>query len=125
MNTNISKLNEVINEIKTSIEGIEGIGIVSPDGLIIVSSFSNEAVDEEQIAAYTASFLSGSEKTMQYFNKGVPEIFIVKSKEGLVIASSVGENVGYIIIVTNEKVKLGMLMIMMKTLRNKISNILQ
>ena len=124
MDTNINKLNDVINEIKTTVDGIEGVGVVSPDGLVIVSSFENETLDEEQIAAYTASFLTNSEKTMKYFNKGTPEMLIIKSKEGFIIASSLGEDIGYLVIVTNERVKLGLLMLMMKSLKDKVHDII-
>ncbi len=120
METKISRLNEIIQEVKATVEGIEGIGVVSPDGLVIVSSFDNELLDEEKIAAYTASFLSNSEKILSTFNKGPTEMLIIKSQDGFVISTQLSQDMGYLIIVTGKSAKLGLVMIMLKSLKKKI-----
>ena len=117
-----SKLEEVLNELRTNIPEIEAAAIVSAEGLPIASKLPRE-VDESRIAAMTAALLALGERAAAELAKGDLEQVFVRGTEGYIISMAAGEN-AVLTISANNEVRLGLIFLDMKNTTKQIVQIL-
>ncbi len=113
---------EVLKKMKAENPDIEALSVVSLDGLPI-SSLLPERAEEDRIAALSATILSLGERAAEELKKGTLEQAYVKGANGYVIVQSV-KNIAALMIVTNDKAKLGMVMLSVKKGLQEISQII-
>ncbi len=113
---------EVLKKMKSENPDIEALSVVSLDGLPISSLLPEEA-EEDRIAALSATILSLGERSAEELKKGTLEQAYVKGTDGYVIVQSV-KNIAALMVVTNNKAKLGMVMLSVKKGLQEISQII-
>ncbi len=113
---------EVLKKMKTENPDIEALSVVSLDGLPI-SSLLPQGAEEDRIAALSATILSLGERAAEELKKGTLEQAYVKGNSGYVIVQSV-KNIAALMIVTNDKAKLGMVMLSVRKGLSEISQII-
>ena len=115
----MNKFEKILKELVFN-TGAEGAILISPDGLSIASTF-NEGYDEERAAAMGAAILSLSERVVSELNKGILEQIYVKGKDGYVLFTGI-DDFAVLGIMTDNKVKLGLLLMEVKKAVKEISN---
>lgn len=88
---------------------IQGAALVSREGFIIASILP-ENVEEEAVAAVTASFHGLAERAAEEMARGRPRRFFVETDAGYVAAAQVGEE-AFLTVLANRFGKPGMLLL--------------
>jgi predicted regulator of Ras-like GTPase activity (Roadblock/LC7/MglB family) len=120
-------LNEVLREIKTSTPYIEGLIILSWEGLTIASNFKSSA-EEEVVAAMCATLISLGENFCNGFKRGDFEHVFLRSKDlydtekAVILGKITNESV--LAMITKSKAKLGVLIYELSKARSLLSKIL-
>jgi hypothetical protein len=105
------------------IGNIEGLSIVSKDGLVI-SSLLDERFDGETLAAMVATMGGAAETVVGELKIGMPERIVVESQKGKLIAVEAGEN-AILVVLSSPNAPLGMLFIEAKKTAEKIKKLLK
>ncbi|MFX1254169.1 MAG: roadblock/LC7 domain-containing protein [Promethearchaeota archaeon] len=92
----LNQITTVLEDVEKRIPDIEGLVVVSQDGLPIASALSlglsrDEEVDESRISAMTAATLMVAQKVSGELQRGEMELIMIRGKEGLVIIMKAGE----------------------------------
>ncbi|TFF89222.1 MAG: hypothetical protein EU549_01360 [Promethearchaeota archaeon] len=112
-----NKVKNIIDEFKRSVPYIEGILVVSAEGLTIYSSL--KYTDEEHIAAITATLVSLGINTTRSLNKGDLNSVFVKGADGYILLGEIKQSI-VIAVVTREDVKIGVLLWELKKVKQKL-----
>lgn len=112
MGEDYNHFDKFLKKLLSSIPGINGVAIVTTEGLPIISVLPRD-IDEIRIAAMTAVLLSLAEIASTEMEKGVFEQLYIKGKEGYLIILQVGPNV-ILILSTTINVKLGLVFLEIK-----------
>ncbi len=99
-------INEALGSLMSSNSSIEGVALVTSDGLMISSKLP-EGMDEDRISAMSAALLSLSERAVEELNKGIPEQVTIKGDKGYIILTSAG-NESVLAVTTTPDAKLGL-----------------
>lgn len=102
---------------------IEGLSVVSKDGLII-SSLLDERFDGETLGAMVATMGGAAETVVGELKMGTPERIVVESSKGKVIAVEAGKN-AILVVISSPNAPLGMLFIEAKKTAGKITELLK
>ncbi|MEX2702778.1 MAG: roadblock/LC7 domain-containing protein, partial [Candidatus Baldrarchaeota archaeon] len=85
------ELKKALKEIIHKHREIEGLSIVSSEGLPVVSLLPQE-IDEIVISAITATLISVGEKANLQLNKGFLQRVILEGDNGYIVITSIDEN---------------------------------
>ncbi|WP_022670120.1 roadblock/LC7 domain-containing protein [Hippea alviniae] len=111
-------INRTLQELVNSSQNIEGAALVTADGLMI-SSYLPSDMDEDRVSAMSAALLSLSERAVEELEKGIPQQVTIKGDKGYIVITSAGEE-AVLMVITNDKVKLGLLYMEIKGAAEKI-----
>ncbi|MFW9930334.1 MAG: roadblock/LC7 domain-containing protein [Candidatus Thorarchaeota archaeon] len=120
----LTQIETLLNDCKTRINDIQGLLLVSREGLPISASLStNEETDEDRLSAMTAAALNLAERVVAELDKGNLKEMIVKGDAGLVIIIQVGLE-AVLTGTTLSDAKLGLILLEMKRTAKSISQIM-
>lgn len=117
------QIETILKQLLTNNPNINLASVVSVEGLPIVSIIPKN-VDESHISAMTATLLTLGERATVEMKKGYLNEIIVKAKEGYIIVISAGMN-AVLVITTNNRCKLGLILFECKKDCKKIEDLLK
>jgi predicted regulator of Ras-like GTPase activity (Roadblock/LC7/MglB family) len=91
MAINIEKLSNVLQNFVSATSDIQGAALVTPDGLPLASTLPGN-MDEERVAAMSASLLSLGERIGQELARGTIDRIFVEGNTGYGILTSCGDD---------------------------------
>ncbi len=115
------QLEKILKDLKTAGD-IEASAIVSRDGLLIAADISQN-VNAEAFAAMTATMLGAAETATSELGKGIPDRVIVEGREGKIIATGAGPK-ALLVVMTNPRANLGLVLLEMGKASEKIKELL-
>lgn len=116
------ELKKMLDELN-KISGVHASAIVSRDGLIISASLP-EDVDQETVAAMSATLAGTAEQVCAELKSGLFERTIIEGTEGNIISIGAGP-LAILISLTSPDAKLGLVLIEMKRVADKVKKILE
>jgi len=120
---NIEKLNLVLQDFVSGTSDVQGVALVTPDGLPLASTLPG-AMDEERVSAMSAAMLSLGERIGQELARGIIERIYVEGDKGYGILISCGED-AVLLVLADQKAKQGILMLEIKRIVSEIKQILK
>jgi len=120
---NIEKLNLVLQDFVSGTSDVQGVALVTPDGLPLASTLPG-AMDEERVSAMSAAMLSLGERIGKELARGIIERIYVEGDKGYGILISCGED-AVLLVLADQKAKQGMLMLEIKRIVSEIKQILK
>ncbi len=115
-------LEKVLKDLR-SVGDIEASAIVSRDGLLIAADIPQN-INAEAFAAMTATMLGAAETASSELGKGVPDRVIVESNAGKIVATGAGSK-ALLVVMTNPKATLGLVLFEINKAKEKIKDILK
>ncbi len=112
-----SKLNELIAQIR-DVDGIDLVGVVDRDGLMLASSAGDE-IDADSVAAVAANGLLVAEKLGQEIGRGTARQTTLEFDSGLVLLTPLGDDLA-LLILANQSANLGRLRLIARRSREDI-----
>lgn len=112
MAINIAKLSTILQNFVSATSDIQGAALVTPDGLPLASTLPGD-MDEERVAAMSASLLSLGERIGQELSRGVIDRIFVEGNSGYGILTSCGDDAVFLVL-ADQKAKQGVLMLEIK-----------
>lgn len=112
MAINSQKLGFILKNFVTGTSDVEGVAIVTPDGLPLASSLPGN-MDEERVSAMSAAMLSLGERIGKELVRGSIDRIYVEGDEGFSILTSCGEEAVFLVL-ANKAAKQGVLMLEIK-----------
>lgn len=112
MGINIQKLNQTLQEFVSNTSDIQGAALVTPDGLPLATTLP-EKMDEERVAAMSASMLSLGERIGKELARGDIGRIFIEGEEGYGILTSCTEEALFLVL-ANHQAKQGVLMLEIK-----------
>ncbi|MHA1506663.1 MAG: roadblock/LC7 domain-containing protein [Candidatus Asgardarchaeia archaeon] len=122
MTSKMKELEELLMELTRSVRGILAAVIVDSQGLPI-SSIMPQGIEEELIAAMTATILSVSQNALKELGQGMIEKIMVEGDNGSLIMRNAGENAILAVLVDN-KSNIGLIFYALKKFSKRIESIL-
>lgn len=116
-------LNDILQEVKTATPYIEGLILLTWEGLTIASNFTSPG-EEELTAAICATLISLGENSSKAFNRGLFEYVFIKSKEKAVLLGKITDE-AVLSMVTKSEAKVGVLIFELNKAKVKITEILK
>lgn len=113
---------EVLREAEQGVTGIQGVAIVSTDGLPMASAISSK-IGEAELAALASSMLAIGSTAMQSLQKGNLDCIYVKCTKGYMLLRYSGP-LAVVLFITEEKARLGPLLLELKRTAEKIEDLL-
>ncbi|MFN3386818.1 MAG: roadblock/LC7 domain-containing protein [Candidatus Thermochlorobacter sp.] len=118
MPINYSSLQSTLQEFVTSVSNVQGAAIISPDGLALVSSLP-AGMEEERVSAMSAAMLALGERIGRELARGQIERLLVEGEKGYAIVSNCTEE-AVLIVLTDDKAKLGVINLEIKQLITRL-----
>jgi uncharacterized protein len=87
--TDVSKLQQTLQEARTMVPGVMGIAVVSLEGLTIASALQ-PSLDEDRLVAITASMLDVGQRTSRELELGQLDQVYIRSATGYVVLIPAG-----------------------------------
>ncbi|MFB6198363.1 MAG: roadblock/LC7 domain-containing protein [Halobacteriaceae archaeon] len=115
------KLQEPLGDLD-DIQGVKGAAVVRRDGLLIVSNLPG-GVDDDQLAAMTASTVGSGETASETLEIGSVESVTIEAEEGKLVSTGAGEE-GILTVLTDPDVNMGLVQVEMKKAVKKIKRTL-
>ena len=115
-------LEKILKDLRT-VGDVDASAIVSRDGLLIAADIPQN-VNAEAFAAMTAAMLGAAETATSELGKGVPDRVIVEGKEGKIIATGAGSK-ALLVVMTNPKASLGLILFKIGKASDKIKEVLK
>ena len=119
----LSKIEDVLINVRSRIPDMVGLAIVTRDGLPIASSITSVTVDEDRISAMTAASLNLAERVLMELDRGEMVELMIKGDKGVVIIMNSGEE-ACITGITQENAKLGLILLDMHRAAKKLAELL-
>lgn len=116
------EIEKILLEVQRRIPDIEGVAIVTRDGLPIASLLHSDN-NEDQISAMTAASLSLSERVVIELKRGIMEQVIISGSDGLIAIQNAGEY-AVLVAIVDIKAKLGLVLLDMKRAAEKLSELI-
>ncbi|MCA0448115.1 MAG: roadblock/LC7 domain-containing protein [Bacteroidetes bacterium] len=118
---NVPELEKILSEIKSNIPDVESAAIISSDGLVLVSTFSQSAqYDESRVGAMVSALLSLGNRASVELSRGALEQVLVRGANGYVVIESASED-AVLAVATNSNAKLGIIFYELKRMSNRIA----
>ncbi|MFX1562505.1 MAG: roadblock/LC7 domain-containing protein [Promethearchaeota archaeon] len=112
----------VLREAEQGVPGIQGVAIVSTDGLPMASAVSSK-IGEAELAALASSMLAIGSTAMQNLQKGKLDCIYVKCQKGYMLLRYSGP-LAVVLFITEEKARLGPLLLELKRTAEKVEDLL-
>ena len=122
MSINTKQLENILQNFVSSTSGIEGVALITPDGLPLASNLPN-TMDEERVAAMSAAMLSLGERIGSELTRGSIQRIFVEGDLGYGILTSCGEDAVFLVL-ANSSTKQGLLMLAIKQATNSLRKVL-
>ena len=108
--------------VQSRIPDIEGLSVVTKDGLPIASALATP-VDEDRISAMTAASLALSERVVAELERGTLDQIMIKGKDGMVIIMEAGEH-AVLTGITRSDQRLGLVLLDMRRAAEELAALL-
>jgi len=118
----IEMVETILKEISRA-GGIEVAAIASRDGLLILSTLSEQRL-AERFVAMSATMMGAAETAATELGMGIPEKIILESKKGKIIGMGAGPKALFFVM-TRHDASLGLVLIEMKKASEKIKHLLE
>ncbi len=118
----LQQIERVLREVQSRIPDLEGLAVVTRDGLPIASALYT-STDEDRISAMTAASLSLSERVVLELDRGIMEQLIISGSNGLVIIRDAGEH-AVLVGIARVNAKLGLVLLDMKRAAKKLADMI-
>lgn len=115
-------INKILKELIMMVPEIEGVALVTEEGLPIAAVLP-EGADETKIAAMTAAILSLGEQASRELGKGELEQIYVKGRNGYIITMDAGPN-AVLAVITSSDAKLGLVLFHMGKVAKRIAEMI-
>ena len=122
MAINTEKLGITLQNFVSGTSDVQGAALVTPDGLPLSSTLP-AAMDEERVSAMSAAMLSLGERIGQELVRGTIDRIFVEGDKGYGILVSCGDD-AVLLVLADQKVKQGILMLEIKRIVLEIKGIL-
>jgi predicted regulator of Ras-like GTPase activity (Roadblock/LC7/MglB family) len=122
MSINIEKLSSILQNFVSATSDIQGAALVTPDGLPLASTLPGN-MDEERVAAMSASLLSLGERIGQELARGTIDRIFVEGNTGYGILTSCGDDAIFLVL-ANQNAKQGVLMLEIKRMISELKLLL-
>jgi len=118
----LAMIENLLSSVKVRIPDIQGLVVVTKDGLPIAASIDSR-IDEDRISAMTAASLNLAERVVVELNRGNLSEMIIKGVDGLVIIMDAG-NEAVLTGITHSDAKLGLVLLDMKRAARKLAEMI-
>ncbi|MFX0204757.1 MAG: roadblock/LC7 domain-containing protein [Candidatus Hodarchaeota archaeon] len=118
----LREIKRILQELQARIPDLEGLAVVSKEGLSIASMLFT-TVDEDRIGAMTAASLSLSDRIVLELERGIMDQVIITGTNGLVIIRDVGEH-AVLVGIAKPNAKLGLLLLDIKRAAKKLAGLI-
>lgn len=118
----LQQIERILREVQSRIPDLEGLAVVTRDGLPIASALYT-STDEDRISAMTAASLSLSERVVLELERGIMEQLIITGSNGLVIIRDAGEH-AVLVGIARADAKLGLVLLDMKRAAKKLADMI-
>ncbi|MFQ5818625.1 MAG: roadblock/LC7 domain-containing protein [Candidatus Heimdallarchaeota archaeon] len=115
------RIKQQLNDLKAEMPEIEGIAVLTKEGLPIASIFST--IDPAILSAITATLNNVSEKAMEELQKGLLETVIVQGEQGHLVVQGIGTK-AVIAVLASKSAKPGLIYILVNRVSNKLADFL-
>lgn len=122
MPINTAKLQNILQNFVTSASDVQGVALVSPDGLSLAATLPGE-MDEERVAAMSAAMLSLGERIGSELSRGTIDRIYVEGDKGFGILTSCGEEAVFLVL-ASKAAKQGVLMLEIKRVLPELKTLL-
>ncbi|MHA1270764.1 MAG: roadblock/LC7 domain-containing protein [Candidatus Helarchaeota archaeon] len=112
----------IINELKQFSTNVEGISIVSSEGLTIYSNI-RAGIEDEKVGVMSATLVSIGMNAIYSFNKGNFKSTFIKGEKGYILLGEINQQI-VIMIITGLNVKLGVLLWELEKVKKKLAEVL-
>ncbi|MFW9902981.1 MAG: roadblock/LC7 domain-containing protein [Candidatus Thorarchaeota archaeon] len=116
------KIERILQELQSRIPELEGLAVVSREGLSIASMLVT-TVDEDRIGAMTAASLSLSDRIVLDLERGIMDQVIITGTDGLVIIRDAGEH-AVLVGIVKPNAKLGLVLLDIKRAAKKLMGLI-
>lgn len=107
-----ARIDELLQGLRHSTQGLIGSVVASADGLVIASDLT-QSVDEERFGAMAATILALGERTTEDFDHGQVKRILIEGNHGFMVVMSVN-NKSTICTAAQNSAKLGMVFYQME-----------
>jgi len=121
--TDVGKLQQTLQEARTTIPGVEAAAVVSSEGLTIASALPPD-FDEDRLVAVTAAMLDVGQRTRTELDMGQLEQVYVRSTNGYVVIIPAG-NDAVLAVILGKDAKLGLVFLNLKRFADQIAHALE
>jgi len=115
-------LEKILKDLR-AVGDVDASAIVSRDGLLIAADIPQN-INAEAFAAMTATMLGAAETATSELGRGVPDRVIVEGGEGKIIAAGAGSK-ALLVVMTNPKANLGLILLEMSKASEKVKEVLK
>ena len=112
MAINSQKLGYILTNFVSTTTDVEGVAVVTPDGLPLASSLPG-GMDDERVSAMSAAMLSLGDRIGRELVRGAIDRIYVEGEEGFSILTSCGEDAVFLVL-AGKTAKQGVLMLEIK-----------
>lgn len=116
------KLDNLLMELRQSMDGVEGAAIVSTDGLLIAADLSPD-MNEDNVTAMAAVMLALCERASKELDRGEFQQLLARTPNGYVALSYIGKD-AVLTLITDQSVKLGLLLIKLRQYSKRLEELL-
>jgi predicted regulator of Ras-like GTPase activity (Roadblock/LC7/MglB family) len=117
----IEMIETILKEISTA-GGIEATAIASRDGLLMISTLSDQRL-AERFVAMSATMMGAAETAASELRMGIPYRIIIESNNGKIIGTGAGPK-ALLFVMTTEDASLGLVLTEMIKASEKIKHVL-
>ena len=112
MAINSEKLGHILQNFVTTTADVEGVAMVTPDGLPLASSLPG-GMDDERVSAMSAAMLSLGDRIGKELVRGEIDRIYVEGQQGFSILTSCGQDAVFLVL-ASKAAKQGVLMLEIK-----------
>ncbi len=113
------KLRGLLFRLNQAVPEIEASAVVSIDGLMLASALP-AGTNDDDVAAIAATLLGLGDRTVQEFRHGSLQQVFVKGEGGYTVITNTGQD-NVLVVVTDEKAKLGLILLQIKLAAREIA----
>jgi predicted regulator of Ras-like GTPase activity (Roadblock/LC7/MglB family) len=118
----LREIERILLELQSRVPDLEGLAVVSREGLSIASMLFTTA-DEDRIGAMTAASLSLSDRMVLELERGKMDQLIITGTDGLVIIRDAGEH-AVLVGIAKTNAKLGLVLLEIKRAAQKLAGLI-
>ncbi len=118
----LHEIDRILQELQSRIPDLEGVAVVSREGLSIVSALLT-TIDEDRIGAMTAASLSLSDRIVLELERGIMDQVIITGTDGLVIIREAGEH-AVLVGIAKTNAKLGLVLLDIKRAAKRLAGLI-